>query len=106
MAFPLLKVVGLLVRLASRPLSRLMMLLLKKQRLAYTIFVRMGERANEFEAYLDFKAANPDKSFKRDLLQVQPIEQEDSFHKGVEYFVEMSVFYGLIGFLSVYELRR
>ena len=74
--------------------------------MAKDIFVGMGERAHEFEMYLDYKAKYPEIKVTRQLLKVIPLEREDAFHKGVDYFVEVFVFYGILGFLGVYELRR
>ena len=39
-------------------------------------------------------------------ITVPPIELEEAFHKGVDYFVEILMFYGLLGALSIYELRK
>ena len=47
-----------------------MVLLLKKQRLAYNIFSSMGLKAHEFEAYLDYKAANPDKKILEGMYSI------------------------------------
>ena len=40
------------------------------------------------------------------MLKVVPIEREEAFHKGVDYFVELFIFYGILGSLGVYELKR
>ena len=106
MVFPLLKLIGLLIRFTSRPVSRALTLVLKKRKLLEECFHSMGVRAHEFEAYLDYKAANPDKKIKRDMIPVTPIEHEDAFHKGVDYFVEIFIFYAIIGAWSIYELRK
>ncbi len=34
------------------------------------------------------------------------ILDEEAFYKGVDYFVEILIFYGLLGALSIYELRK
>ncbi len=30
----------------------------------------------------------------------------DAFNKGVEYFVEIFIFYGLLGGLAIYEMKK
>ena len=68
MVLPVLRVFGLLMRMLSRPLSRGLTLLLTKRKLAHTLFERLGQRANQFEAYLEFKAAHPDERYSRQQL--------------------------------------
>lgn len=31
---------------------------------------------------------------------------DEAFHKGVDYAVEFLIFYGILGGLSIYELRK
>ena len=35
-----------------------------------------------------------------------PIADDNAFQKGVDYFVEILIFYGVLGGLSIYELRK
>ncbi len=79
MGLPLFRLFSLMIRMASRPISRMMVLLLRKQRLSHDWFSCVGLKAHELEAYLDFKAANPDKKVTRAMLNVSPIEKEESF---------------------------
>ena len=39
-------------------------------------------------------------------IPIPPIDLEEVFHKGVDYFVEILMFYGLLGSLGIYELRK
>ena len=71
MGIPLFKLFSLMIRITSRPISRMMTLLLRKQRLSFNIFAYMGLKAHEFEAYLDYKAANPDIKVKRGMYEIK-----------------------------------
>ena len=106
MGIPLFKLFSLMIRITSRPVSRLLNLLLRKQQISFNLFAYIGLKAHEFEAYLDYKAANPDVKVTRDMLTIQPIKEKEQFHKGIDYFVEFFMFYGILGALSIYELRK
>ena len=108
MGFPLLRVVGLLIRLTSRPLSSFLVFTLKHQKVAYRQFEKWGHKANEFEAYITFRTTNPDYVSRptKEQLNVAVISREQAFHKGIDYFVELLVFYGIVTFFSVYEFRK
>ena len=58
------------------------------------------------ETYVEWRAENPDRKFVWKDIKIKPIEDEHAFQKGVDYFVEILIFYGLLGVLSVYELRK
>ena len=106
MGLPFFKLFSLLVRITSRPLSKFLILVMKKRRLAHQCFQSLGNRAQEFEAYLDYRAAHPNVKVKRELIKVEPLSDEEAFEKGIDYFVEIVIFYGLLGALSIYELRK
>ena len=69
-------------------------------------FVWCGNKANEFEAKMTFRAANPNTKITKENLYVPVITHEQAFVKGVEYAVELIVLYGLIGALGVYEIQK
>ena len=106
MAIPLMKFFGFLIRFTSRPISRGLTLLLKRRRLAASFFQYLGNRAQRFEAYMEYKSAHPDDVYRSDLLKVTELSEDQAFHKGVDYFVEVFIFYGVLGCLGIYELRK
>jgi hypothetical protein len=55
---------------------------------------------------VEWRAENPDKKFVMKNIPIPPIDLEEVFHKGVDYFVEILMFYGLLGSLGIYELRK
>lgn len=69
-------------------------------------FVWCGTKANEFEAKMTFRAANPNSKITKDNLYIPPITNEQAFVKGVEYAVELLILYGLIGALGFYEIQK
>lgn len=69
-------------------------------------FVWCGNKANEFEAKMNFRAANPNTKITKDNLYIPTITQDQAFVKGVEYAVELFVLYGLIGALGFYEIQK
>ena len=74
--------------------------------MATSWFVWCGEKANEFEAKMTFRAANPNTKITKANLYVPPITHDQAFQKGVEYAVELVVLYGLIGALGFYEIQK
>ena len=70
------------------------------------LFSAIGTRAQYFEAYLNFKSTYPDVPIKKELLIIPPITEDEAFHKGIDYFVEIFLFYGILGGLSIYEMSN
>ena len=68
--------------------------------------MHLGNKANEFEAKLNFKTANPNKKITKDLLQVEELTKEEAFLKGVDYLMEVILVYGIIGIMSILEIRK
>ena len=69
-------------------------------------FVQIGNRANKFEARLNYKTAHPNERLKNAKIEIPEITEEDAFVKGVDYFIEVILFYGFIGIWSIYEIRK
>ena len=41
-----------------------------------------------------------------DQIEIPKLPREEAFLKGVEYGVEFFILYGLLGFISVYEIMK
>ena len=59
-----------------------------------------------FEARVNFKVAYPNLKATPENLVIPEITPDQAFVKGVEYAVELVVLYGLIGALSIYEIKK
>ena len=106
MGIPIWKILRLVVNTASEPAANLLKLMIRNQKLMYNFFVRIGNRANLFEAKLNFKTAHPHWKIKEELLEIPEISHEEAFMKGVDYFMEVILFYGFVGLWMLYEIRK
>ena len=106
MGIPIWKILRLVINTASEPAANLLKLMIRNQKLMHNFFVRVGNRANVFEAKLNFKTANPHRKLKKNELQVPDLPPDEAFLKGVDYFMEVILFYGFVGLWSVYEIRK
>ena len=62
-----------------------------------------GQKAHYFEVYLNRKVAMENKAL---AFYVKPLSNEAAFNKGVDYFVEMVFFYGILMGIAIYEVKR
>lgn len=106
MVFPLFKVLVVVIKTTSKPFANFLKILLRNQMMMQGWFVYVGNKANEFEARVNFKAANPNIKATKDKLEMPDLTQDQAFMKGVEYTVELLVLYGLIGAVSIYEIKK
>jgi hypothetical protein len=63
-----------------------------------------GQQAHKFEIYLNRKVVN-NSNQKLDFY-IKPLSDEAAFNKGVEYFVEVVFFYGILISIAVFEINR
>ncbi|CDW81268.1 UNKNOWN [Stylonychia lemnae] len=103
---PLLKIVSLIVSTISEPAASLLKLMIRNQKLMHGFFVQIGNKANSFEARLNYKTAHPNQRLKHAKIEIPGINDEDAFVKGVDYFIEVILFYGFLGIWSIYEIRK
>jgi len=106
MVFPLFKVLVVVLKTTSKPMANFLKLMLKNQMMMQGMFVWAGMKANEFEAVVNYKAANPNQKMQKDKLDIPELTRDQAFFKGVEYTVELLVLYGLIGAVSIYEIKK
>jgi hypothetical protein len=104
MVFPLMKVVIVLVKTTSKPTATFLKGLLKDRKMMSNFFVWCGQKANMFEINITNRSLNSNEQDHK--LKAAAIPDDEAFVKGVEYFVELLVLYGLIGFISVYEVKK
>eukprot|EP00347_Sterkiella_histriomuscorum_P006832 403351262 len=106
MGIPILKIMNLFVSVISEPAANLLKLMIRNQKLMHGFFVMIGNRANVFEVKLNYKTAHPKERLNKVQLEVPPLEPDDAFVKGVDYFIEVILFYGFIGIWSMYEINK
>jgi len=104
MALPVIKLLLATVRLLSRPVNNH----LKKfftHRFVFMshFFEACGGKAHEYEVKMNrfLSGAQKDLDF-----YIKPLSKEASFNKGVEYFVEVVFFYGLLVVIMLYEMSK
>lgn len=106
MAFPIFKVVMIILKTTSKPFANVLKKVLKNQRMMQGMFIWAGIKANEIEAKINFRMQNPDVKITKDNLVVPDITPEEAFIKGVECSVELLILYGLIGAVSLLEIKK
>ena len=104
MVFPLMKVLIVLVKTTSKPTATFLKTLLKDKKMMSNFFVWCGQKANMFEINITNRSLNSNEQDHQ--LKTVAIPDDEAFVKGVEYFVELLVLYGLIGCISVYEIKK
>jgi hypothetical protein len=95
---------AVLVKTTSKPAANILKMFIKNQGVMQGFFVQVGHKAHMLEVKVKAKAKNI--HYHLDEIEVPPIEKEIAFVKGVEYFVEFIVLYGLIGILSLMEVMK
>ena len=69
----------------------------------YIIF--FGQNAHKFEIFLNRKIVNGAGQPQIDFY-IKPLSDEAAFNKGIDYFVEIVFFYGLLIGIAVWELKK
>lgn len=62
-----------------------------------------GQKAHVFEIQLNRKIVNNNQKLD---FYIKPLSEEAAFNKGVEYFVEVFFFYGVLIGIAVWEIKR
>jgi len=73
MVFPLFKVLVVVIKTTSKPFANFLKIILRNQMMMQGMFVWVGLKANEFEAKVNFKAANPNQKATKDKLDIPPL---------------------------------
>lgn len=101
---PLMKVVMVGFKIVSRPLNNV----LKRVFTHWFMFMHrfityFGQKAHFFEVYLNRRVVNNETNLE---FYVKPLSDEAAFNKGVDYFVEIMFFYGILMAIAVYEVKK
>lgn len=62
-----------------------------------------GQRAHKFEISLNRRFVSADQKID---FYVKPLSDEAAFNKGVEYFVEIVFFYGVLVGIAIWEVKK
>ena len=62
-----------------------------------------GQKAHLFEIHLNRKIVNSNDKLD---FYIKPLSHEAAFNKGVDYFVEVVFFYGVLIIIALWELKR
>ena len=120
MAFPIVKLLMVTFRIASRPLNNLIVRTIKSRGLESKWrhgFISMGQKFYVWEIKINRFIVNDDNKNKNkndpaDIKEdekkvyIKPLSDDGAFNKGVEYFSEIFFFYGILMALAIYEIRK
>lgn len=67
----------------------------------YNAFETFGQKVNIFEVKMNRALIK-----SKGLGEIQPLREEIAFNKGVEWFTEIFVFYGIMIAICSYEIRK
>ena len=101
---PLIKVLILAFKILSRPLNNILKRVFTHRLQFMHRFIGLcGQQAHKFEIHLNRKIVN--QTQKLDFY-IKPLSEEAAFNKGVEYFVEVVFFYGVLIGIAVWEVKK
>ena len=104
MPIPLIKAALTGLRYALRPINNMIIRKFKsfeKDSPSYKFFVEFGQKSNRFEIKLNRVLLGT-----KSLVQIQNIHDSIAFTKGVEWFTEIFLFYGVLFLITWYELHK
>lgn len=91
-------------KIMSRPLNNILKRVFTYRfQFMHRFITICGQKAHQFEIYINRKVVN--NNSKLDFY-IKPLSDEAAFNKGVEYFVEIVFFYGVLIAIAVYEVQR
>ena len=92
-------------KIMSRPLNNLLKrVFLHRFMFMHRFIARCGQGAHRFEIYLNRRVAAGETN-KVDFY-IKPLSDEAAFNKGVDYFVEVVFFYGVLISLAIWEISK
>lgn len=104
MPIPIQKVMLTSIRYLMRPINNTIIKSLKtkdKDTFGYRFFENFGQRANIFEVKMNRALIR-----SKGLGTIKPLSQDIAFNKGVEWFTEVFVFYGILISIAAYEIKK
>ena len=104
MTIPFQKVALTTVRYLMRPINNTInrkFKTLDKDRFGYRFFMEFGQYANVFEIKLNRAMIGA-----KGLSTIQRLDDDIAFNKGVEWFTEVFIFYGILIAIAGYEINK
>ncbi len=104
MPIPLAKAGITAIRYLMRPINNMIIKKFKtmdKDSRGYLFFVNFGQRSNRFEIKMNRMLLGT-----KGLGEIKDIHIDMAFNKGVEWFTEVFVFYGILFLIAGYELNK
>lgn len=91
-------------KIISRPLNNLLKRIFTHRFAFMHRFIgQCGQKAHRFEIYLNRRFVSADSKIE---VLIKPLSDEAAFNKGVEYFVELLFFYGVLVSIAVWEVKK
>ena len=104
MTIPFVKVGITAIRYMMRPINNQIIKKFKnvsKDSRGYLFFANFGLRSNRFEIKMNRMLVG-----SKGLGEIKDLPQDMAFHKGVEWFTEVFIFYGILFLIAGYELNK
>jgi hypothetical protein len=101
---PVMKVVLVGFKIISRPMNNVLKRVFTHNfHFMHRFIMLFGQQAHRFEIYLNRKVVNNNNKLD---FYIKPLSEEAAFNKGVEYFVEVIFFYGILMGIAIYEVNK
>ena len=105
--FPIMKFLLVGFKMLSRPLNNLLKrVFMHRFAVMHRFIGRCGQAAHKFEIYLNRKIVNAGSGSEKLDFYIKPLSDDAAFNKGIDYFVEVVFFYGVLISLAIFELKR
>ena len=104
---PLIKVLLVTFKIISRPMNNVLKrVFMHRFQFMHRFIGTCGQYAHRFEIYLNRKIVNTGGQPQKLDFYIKPLSDEAAFNKGVEYFVEVVFFYGILIGIAVWEVKK
>ena len=101
---PLMKVLVVAFKILSRPMNNILKRVFTHRfQFMHTFIAMCGQGAHRFEIHLNRTIVNNQQKLD---FYIKPLSDEAAFNKGVEYFVEVVFFYGILIGIAIWEVKR
>ena len=95
-------------KMISRPLNNVLKRIFTHRfAMMHKFIERCGQAAHKFEIYLNRKIVNTGGPGSEKLdFYIKPLSDDAAFNKGIDYFVEVVFFYGVLISIAIFEIKR
>ena len=101
---PVMKLAIVGFKIMSRPMNNYLKRIFTHRFVFMHRFIGIcGQKAHEFEIYMNRKVVNNNQKLD---FYIKPLSEEAAFNKGVDYFVEIVFFYGVLIGIAFYEVVK